>query len=100
MEQSSPPFLGVSLETPRAVIRMGKSLTLESISPCEKLSWRGLGSVSFATNGANCAPARKLLQNMVWGFSFLLCFEELRLLVIVPLKLHFSWTKTTQLKVV
>lgn len=78
MEQSSPPFLGVSLETPRAAIRMGKRLSLESISPCAKLSWRGLGSVGFATDDANCASALRLLQSMVWGF-FLLCFEQLRL---------------------
>lgn len=70
MEESSPPFLGVSLETPRAVIRMGKRLSLESISPCAKLSWRGLESVSFETDDANCASALKLLQSVVCGVFF------------------------------
>lgn len=70
MEQSPPPFLGVSLETPGAVIRMGKRFSLGSISACAKLSWRGLGSVGFAIDDANCAAAQKLIQSLVWGALF------------------------------
>lgn len=91
MEESSPPCLGVSLETPRAVIRTGERLGLESLTPCAKLSRRGWAVPVLQPVMQSVRPLRSRLT--VWRGAFLALFSAVETLVTVPPRVQFSQTE-------